>query len=399
MHYAYSLQYGRIYALCYFTIDTGYCCRTGVAWIAPLLEKSRPALTTPTVTITECSGDASSSSYTETYYLERAWGDRYKAIIRQATDLEQGAKAAFPLIKMALDAAVCYARVMHSRATTANSTYSSLNMAQFVPQTTPSWNRLEYEALAADILFKNVSVPDDIKAECASTAVESLSAYDGNLIAFAKDLPEFGGSLKAILDLGRNYSSPKAWASAWLSGRFGDRLTISDSRELLGSMLERLKGGSYQLGRARRSWERGLLKYEYCQTLIAYNKSYSGLMTAVKSLMDWDAWPTLENTWDMIPLSFVVDWFVSVGDLLNQIDLAVKTPYIRAASQYASLKATYDAQVYSREMLITQHSVHYYRGPAQVLSYIKPFRDLEFLPSFSVVNCGDAASLLVQNML
>jgi hypothetical protein len=259
---------------------------------------------------------------------------------------------------------------------------------------------LEYEALGGHALFERYSLPVDVKSDAASAAVESLNKFDGNLIAFAKDLPSFGGSLQSILDLGRNFSSPKAWANAWLAGRFGDRLTIADSREILSAMWHTLHMAGCETGRGTVRISQGHLTGTYTTTLIASNKSYSGLMTAVKHLMDWDAWPTLENIWDMVPYSFVVDWFISIGDLLKQIDLAVKTPYIRAVSQYASLKLLYDRMVVSEKMgYLSQHSKYYRRSPAPVLSYIQPFRDLDILPSFSVVNYGDAASLLVQNLL
>lgn len=32
----------------------------------------------------------------------------------------------------------------------------------------------------------------------------------------------------------------------------------------------------------------------------------------------------LSNTWDLIPYSFVVDWFISVGDMADQISNFVK---------------------------------------------------------------------------
>lgn len=36
--------------------------------------------------------------------------------------------------------------------------------------------------------------------------------------------------------------------------------------------------------------------------------------------MKWDLWPTLGNSWDLIPFSFVVDWFVDVESILERID-------------------------------------------------------------------------------
>jgi hypothetical protein len=52
-------------------------------------------------------------------------------------------------------------------------------------------------------------------------------------------------------------------------------------------------------------------------------------MTAVKKLMEWDVWPSLENTWDMIPLSFVVDWFSNLSTILTNVDRLVYEQYLR----------------------------------------------------------------------
>jgi hypothetical protein len=52
-------------------------------------------------------------------------------------------------------------------------------------------------------------------------------------------------------------------------------------------------------------------------------------MASIKKLMEWDVWPTLENTWDLLPFSFVVDWFLHVSTLLSNIDRLVYEQYLR----------------------------------------------------------------------
>jgi len=34
--------------------------------------------------------------------------------------------------------------------------------------------------------------------------------------------------------------------------------------------------------------------------------------------------PTLENIWDLIPYSFVVDWFIDIGGLLERVDTRLR---------------------------------------------------------------------------
>jgi hypothetical protein len=66
----------------------------------------------------------------------------------------------------------------------------------------------------------------------ARDVVESINDFDGNALAFFGDSADFGSSLKTVLHVVGD-QSPKAWASAWLSGRYGDRLSVSDTKSIL----------------------------------------------------------------------------------------------------------------------------------------------------------------------
>lgn len=246
------------------------------------------------------------------------------------------------------------------------------------------------------------------RSSLARDAIEGLNSFDSNLLAYGSDLRKTGDSIKSVLQLTRNFRSPKAWASAWLSGRFGDRLTISDTRELLESLEKSLRRNrNYGQGRARAvtqiEYNVGSQIYsieeELKYFLIAYNDSYDSLMTTVSNLMRWDAWPTLENTWDMVPLSFVVDWFLPVSDLLKQIDASVEAPYIKIKSQYMGRRITVSTTYSPTQELPVCGTVvarYYTRHPHGVLGEVKPFDFVADLPSFSIVNAGDALALLVQ---
>lgn len=41
---------------------------------------------------------------------------------------------------------------------------------------------------------------------------------------------------------------------------------------------------------------------------------------SIKTLMDVDLFPTLTNVWDLVPFSFVIDWFLDIGSLFERID-------------------------------------------------------------------------------
>jgi hypothetical protein len=239
------------------------------------------------------------------------------------------------------------------------------------------------------------------KSRQAREIIESFNEFDSNLIAYASDLKKTGDSIRSLLSLVSDIDNPKKWASAWLSMRYGDRLQISDTRELLESLRRSLtKRSMYTKVRRVFHGTHSIPGYTWrsyrALTMYADNGSYSGLETAILSLLRWDAWPTLENTWDTIPLSFVVDWFLPVSDILSQIDAAVEAPYIRPLSQFVGEKSilTFD---YADNGWFGQVQVSTYRRyPHPILDDVTPFCDVTSLPSFSVVHTGDALALLVQ---
>jgi hypothetical protein len=147
----------------------------------------------------------------------------------------------------------------------------------------------------------------------------------------------------------------------------------------------------------RRSTPFGSASYVHrrVSTIYVSPQSYSGLMTAIENLMRWDAWPTLENMWDMVPLSFVVDWFLPVQDLLSQIDAAVEVPYLSCISQYFSDKLSVDILLDSENLSGVVRLTRYTRRPGNVCGDVRPFDVAPTLPSFSVVNAGDALALTV----
>lgn len=66
-----------------------------------------------------------------------------------------------------------------------------------------------------------------------------------------------------------------------------------------------------------------------------YTNTYNG---GVMELLGLDV--NLSNTWDLIPFSFVVDWFVNLGDILNTIDNSDTLSHVKVYSVCTSNKCT-----------------------------------------------------------
>lgn len=190
----------------------------------------------------------------------------------------------------------------------------------------------------------------DAEVQLYKTCLEGQTCFSSNGIAYASDLKKAGDTIRTFLALVGDPLSPKQWAAMWLSMRFGDRLQVQDSKELIrsirGELGRILNEIPFKETHARASQAYSTSTPLYLNMTVyrrarlrCENDSYNALMTSIKKFMDWDVWPTLENTWDMIPLSFVVDWFLNLSTILSNIDAMVYAQYLRIRIYERSDKA------------------------------------------------------------
>lgn len=269
----------------------------------------------------------------------------------------------------------------------------------------PSLSNQEIERLVSGIHIPDLSsVVEDPTGYLARECVKGQSRFSGNTLAYLSDLPDIGNTIRTALNLVQNFDDPKAYASMWLSYRFTDRLTISDTKEMHKAIKSELKRISSNSGRVTSRASTvvtaqtlyGEMTVVYRARLVCDSDSHNSLCTKVKKLMDWDVWPTLENTWDRIPFSFVVDWFADIGSILETIDAQIYTQYLRTCLFEQSAKtelsvATLPSPLHG-DLTLTRYS----RSGTNVLP---EFGILEGwdpgLPSLT--NLIDGAALLIQS--
>jgi hypothetical protein len=302
---------------------------------------------------------------------------------------------------------------MYSDLVTLGSTGSSWNRVTF-PSLNPSSSTIDLDELDNRLflmreLAESYRFDEHELSIHAREVIESVNDFDSNLQAYFSDIGKFGDSIRSVLSLIGDIKNPKAWASAWLSQRFSDRLSISDTKELMEALREALLHRQYYTrGRARMdkaysidsiggyaSTIRGTL--QRASTVYIDPAGSDGLSKTIENLMRWDAWPTLENTWDQIPLSFVVDWLIPVSDLLSQVDAFVEAPYFNVKSSYIGESNRALTTITGSSFAGQVEYKRYYRTPYNPLGDVRPFDwDLDFLPSFNVVHLGDVLALAVQ---
>ena len=170
--------------------------------------------------------------------------------------------------------------------------------------------------------------------ELAYEAVQNASYVEINSIAYIKDMPELFGELKALKQVLGNPKDARAWASLILSANYGTRLTIQDTVELINAIIRAARSAHkadkrrFATLRSRSGYSvtgpKFLSGHRELHYKIYHRVIPEGVTSFVDSLYRWDLLPTAGNIWDLIPYSFVIDWFVNIGD---NIELADATLY------------------------------------------------------------------------
>lgn len=179
--------------------------------------------------------------------------------------------------------------------------------------------------------------------EVVQDAANSVSYVDINTPMYVRDMLALKGLLMSIAKTVLNvqdvaHMDPKAIANLYLSFRYGLNLTVKDTlqvRDAISRAASQLVWNAQNLDRAF-DISRGRrtvalrLKYANYASPVVVDRTYNVKLyytpydktkfQHARDFMQWDLLSDLENLWDLIPYSFVVDWFLPVGDQLGAID-------------------------------------------------------------------------------
>lgn len=216
--------------------------------------------------------------------------------------------------------------------------------------------------LERDIRGALKETPRDGDYLSAQKAVDEFQRLRINGIAFVKDLVALKGFLVPLLKLIKSKGlSPKAWADVLLWWKYGVKLTARDARMLASTLPQTLKVIS-----SFREWlkyQSALQSHYGTHFLPIESLRFSGThrsnsrVVARHELPDSEHWSqvgallneldlrlTMENLWDLVPFSFVVDWFVNIGELATQLDYSVLSDQLKLREW-----------VYSSHNIVTPH--------------------------------------------
>jgi hypothetical protein len=156
------------------------------------------------------------------------------------------------------------------------------------------------------------SEPPGLYPQLCGEAV-SATSMNSNNIANALSLFDIANSIRTgriISDITKKGKLFEKSKDAWLKYRYAYKTSMSDFEEL-GRYIEQKNA---TICRAGSTTDKGTMMVK-----ISISPPESEVNKIVSKLTEAGVAPNLYNLWDMVPYSFVVDWFISLGDVLEGI--------------------------------------------------------------------------------
>lgn len=197
-------------------------------------------------------------------------------------------------------------------------------------------------------------------------ALSSAPKLSDNSISNAFEILSFMKGL--VID--HRIDIPKNLQSAWLSYRYSYSTTKLDAEEAI-DFIKRECGSSIQTSGIQCF---GMASTDFRGSTITCrvgfrlkNAQLEAFDKAWRALYTYGLQPNFYVVWDMIPYSFIVDWFVPIGDMLSVLDTEASMMRGQYDIKDVVFSLSYDGDVRG-------YPVHYYtRWAAQPLSGFNEF--------------------------
>jgi hypothetical protein len=229
-------------------------------------------------------------------------------------------------------------------------------------------------------LFLLPSVP---VGDCVCDAVKDLKALDINTVTALQGLVNCWKDIKDLIASAHGRVSLRWLDSVYLQMKYGFANTVRDAIDLSkalvrgvnslqrkdnGQLTHASKGVTYAAHDERCGFD-FTNGYEITTLTICADTLDHGLATATRTLMDLDIFPELGNVWDVIPFSFVVDWFVPFGDLFDAIDS--NTYRSTLAVRYCVQSESYVFEGLNPKEWLTNLAPYWLQGDVSFEAYVR----------------------------
>lgn len=200
-----------------------------------------------------------------------------------------------------------------------------------------SQSRFLVGMLDKSVIYDSRFQPTNGWGELAYQTYSKVQTFSGNGIAYVKDLKNMRQMVDSLGDILRLAGTVGRWTKAiadlFLAWHYGARLMASDTKDLLKSIsnYSRTFQPSFRhyASSTREFSDNTKMEFHYEAFIPPYDTALGALYGILR---DFDLLPTMENFWDLVPFSFVVDWFVNAGEVLDRLDMC---------SLYSTLNISY----------------------------------------------------------
>jgi hypothetical protein len=158
--------------------------------------------------------------------------------------------------------------------------------------------------------------------ELAQEASQKVNRNQVNMIAFLRDLRD----PRALIPKLKNLQKLKTHAGNYLAFEYGILPTLDDLKAIAAAFakhkpyIDRNGFKTYNAFHSESSGD-GIDTFTLEQRIkLAIADEDNGFIDLMNRVESSGFAPTFENVWDLIPYSFVLDWFINVGDFLERVD-------------------------------------------------------------------------------
>jgi hypothetical protein len=188
-------------------------------------------------------------------------------------------------------------------------------------------------------VFEVERVPYEIEKEFGNmvpSVIDQMHAVDMNQLEFisnpnlVKDVIQLGKSIAGADGISTLKEAADVASDVYLSYRFGAASTARDYRDLASAISKETtriyQARKYRDKRVRSRSQLSIpwlfnLTWSVSCNLTAYLDNYEqGMMGVMNKLDSWGLYPDRAAVWEIVPFSFVVDWFVNVQENLERRD-------------------------------------------------------------------------------
>lgn len=198
------------------------------------------------------------------------------------------------------------------------------NTTSLFPKNFKGYDKMYQALLKGYLPLNNDLYFGDLVRRCANDA----RTIPTNSIELVSELAQMSTTLRSLLKLGTGKVDAKTLASAYLAYKYGPKLTAAGLKTVAEGLFRKVTETNTGKSRARARELVTLQPYRFVPSKASVEFNYKinyyihsdDWRDFIRSWFNSGLFPSLTNAWDLVPLSFVLDWFFKVESYLDAID-------------------------------------------------------------------------------